>query len=185
MRYISVHFGRFLIVLGMLMFFVGPIHADPVVTFSPGGTGNPIGIAFFQPFVNAEVILGITDSNGTLTVALINISRATFQDYHFVADQVQSGPLTGNGLPFFSIFIPVNAADPFTGLPSTNNGIDFFVGSTGTGIPVSTIFTVTFTGFTPNTTIRGTASIPEPTTLLLLGTSLAGLAFKAWKKRSR
>ena len=185
MRYISAYFARFLTVLGMLIFFAGPIEADPVVTFSPGATGNVIGIAFFRPPVNAEIILGVTDSSGTLTVGLVNISRATFQDYHFVADQIQAVPLTGNGLPFFDTFIPVNAPDPFTGLPSTNNAIDFFIGSTGTGIPVTTIFTVTFTGFTPNTTIRGTATVPEPTTLLLLGTSLAGLAFKAWKKRRR
>jgi len=69
MRYISAHFSRFLIVLGMLIFFAGPIQADPVVTFSLGATGNIIGVAFFRPPVNAELILGVTDSNGTSTVA--------------------------------------------------------------------------------------------------------------------
>jgi hypothetical protein len=53
------------------------------------------------------------------------------------------------------------------------------------GIPVSTTFAIGFLGFSEGTVIIATPSIPEPGTLFLLATGLAGIITKAPRRRSR
>lgn len=167
MRCITFNLVRTLIVLAMLSLFAGAAQADPVVTFTEGGTGATnimnVGEQFFA---------GTTNANGSLTIVLRNATQSTFLDFHFITNQVHGSPFRGQGLPFFGNFTP----------RGINQGIDFVRGGTGTGIAPGTTFTVTLTGLFENTDVRATATIPEPTTLLLLGTGLAGIAIKARKK---
>ena len=157
-------FRRILIALGLLIFFAGPLRADPLVTFFvTSSTGT--SILRLDPF-----IAGTTDANGLLSVRLRNATQFTFQDFHFETESLQGARWMGDGTPFFSDF------------SSTSSRIDFVVGGTGTGIQPGENFLVGFTGFLPNTIIRGTATIPEPATVFLLSSGLAGVAIKLRKK---
>ena len=166
MRYTVCKLARILGALAMLSFFAAPLQADPIVLLTPGGAG--------ATNINSTEIftVGTTDSAGMLTAVFRNNTQMTFVAFSFFQEVgIQSVPWQGNAGPFLpEAFL----ADNFS--------IAFRQGDQGTGIPPNTTFTVTFTGFSPGTTILGKAEVPEPTTLLLFCTGLAGVALKARKK---
>ena len=165
MRYSVFNFVRILGVLATLSLFAAPLQADPIVMVTPGGTGAT-NINSTQTF-----IVGVTHPAGTLTAIFRNNTDVIFVGLRFFQEVgFQSVPLQGNADPFFS--------EGF----ANNFSIEFLQGHQGTGILPNTVFTVTFTGFSPGTTILANATVPEPTTLLLLSAGLAGVAFKARNK---
>ena len=160
------NFARILGAVAMLSFFAAPLKADPIVILTPGGAGAT-NINSTQSFV-----LGTTDDAGMLTVVLSNNTTMTFVAFRFFQEVgSQSVAWQGNGTPLLPDTVFAN-----------NTSIVFEQGHQGTGIPPNTIFTVTFTGFSPRTTILANATVPEPTTLLLLGTGLAGVVLRVRKK---
>lgn len=166
MGYIVSTFGRILGVLALLVFFAGPLRADPTVIFGPGTGGTAVTDLNANP-------LGTIGEDRTLTIVLRNSTNFTFWDFHFTSG-TQQQLWTGNGGVFFSVVSPSPGAA----------GISFFRGG-GFGIAPTTSFTVMFRDFQPGSVITGQASIPEPTTMLLLGTGLAGIAIRARKKLKR
>jgi len=104
-----------------------------------------------------------------------NTTNFRFVDFHF-RSSTQSGVWTGNGGMNPTFFGNVSPNNIFT-------GIDFATGGTGVGIAPGTTFTITFENFQSNSpmTIQPT-TVPEPTTIILLSTGLAGVAIKSLKK---
>lgn len=170
MGYVVTLFSRILIVLGMLIFFAGPLRADPVITFINGTDFEPTPINIRN--IDQQFFVGLIGVDGTLKVGLVNQTDFTFQDFHFVTNVPQGAPLISldGGQPFFSDFT------------SDKSRIDFVKGGAAEGLPGHLGFIVEFKGFAPNTQIRATATIPEPTTLLLLSTGLAGVVIKTRKR---
>ena len=166
MRHTVCNFARILGALAMLCFLAAPLKADPIVIVTPGGSG--------ATNINSTEIftVGTTDATGMLTMVFRNNTDMTFVAFRFF-QEVGSQSVAWQHLP--GPLLP-------DGVFADNSSIVLEQGHQGTGIPPNTIFTVTFTGFSQGTTILATATVPEPTTLLLLGTGLAGVALKARKK---
>jgi len=154
----------------MLIFFAGPLHADPVITVMAGGDG---GIALTA--ANVGVGPFVIDETGRLKLTFTNGSSITYLDLHIVISLPPNVAITGMGQPLFDDFI------------RTSSGVAFGVGDNGVGIGPGETIMIIFEGFPAGTVINEvsgtvTGEIPEPASLLLLGTGIAGVAIKARKK---
>ena len=118
--------------------------------------------------------IGVVQSLSPTAVPPFPASQTNFFFFNFSAPNL--GLTAFNRLPF-TVHTPfIDGVPPTFALYTLQHPVDFFDVNNPLGPPVFTIVSaeVTFTG------------VPEPTTVLLFGTGLAGVAIKARKRlRSR
>ena len=174
--------------------------ADPVTfstdaRFNAGAFGTPITFGgtvqlSFQGIINGTVNAPSNTSLGEIVVscvgggtacAPVNITGTTF-DIRIT----QTVPSAGNAV------ITSTLSGTIGGDASTGTGITFTVTSATIGgvtytimnNPLALVPVTTNNGHTSiQATITSTTAVPEPTTMLLLGTGLAGIAARVRKRR--
>jgi hypothetical protein len=143
------------LVLGLSEFAV-KASANPVISIGPKPQlCTPINLPNTQPFT-IIVPAARCYTNGTAT---------RFTDLEFSADPAQAANITGMGGTFFGN-CPAGTTSTFA----------CTMGATGSGIGPGVSFGISFTGFANNTTVTVTPSVPEPASIVLLGTGVLGFA---------
>ncbi len=160
--------SRVLMIAGLLAAFtVGPLRSG-TIAITPGETPADVVALQVTDIANlAPINLGATP----FSLSFHNGTGVTFTDLHFVASIAQPTPITGNGDGFFHNFI------------GTTTTADFFSAPGDPGIPTSTAFTVTATGFVAGTTITMTPTVPEPASVVLFSCGAVFLFVYEWRRR--
>lgn len=204
--------GRIILVLAAMLFGAmtevrgGTITAGQLIA-GCGITTTPINPAVlgksFNSICSMDIVFTVTNNGALGQVAfretVANISGQTWTDFHMQLGfgfGSQFTPVPGNcGVGFTTVPMPTSGSFNLRGVSSSS--IDW-----GGGRPVPTGTSAVF-GFSINVedlspcipvgsrlpngyvfTLRETPTIPEPTTMFLLGTGLAGIAIKL-RKRAR
>jgi PEP-CTERM motif len=156
----------------------------PVSIIPPGLANNTYSITF-----DAAAVFGPAASGGTLLSATLFVDALTVDTGDIVNVLV-------NGLPLGSL---ANQASPsptpllaggYTALAGEDDNTVFVLpASTLADLATDTSFTISFTRTAGSVVLDGinlqatVAAVPEPATLVLLGSGLAGLLVYGWRRR--
>jgi hypothetical protein len=147
----------------MVALTAGPLRSGTITLIQGETPTSDVGILQVTNITNLLPInLGATP----FSLSFHNGTGFTFTDLHFVASIVQPASISGDGDGFFHNFI------------GSTTTADFFSAPGDPGIPTSTTFTVSATGFVAGTTITMTPTVPEPSSMILFGCAAGMLS--AW-----
>lgn len=181
----SIYLLGVLIVMG---FTVRPIWADPVVMLMPKDPNKELPMITFiaGDLNNEKTTAKISFSNdfGDFSVCLINGTGVRLDGLDIRLMMPQPANITGmDSTGFF-----VGSGPALITFPGNASQLVFSVAfpNPGTGVPPGAMFTIKLSGFTGKTDADIIPTgVPEPTTILLLGTGLAGVAIKTRKRLKR
>lgn len=165
MKRISAIAGSTFGVLILLSSFATSVRADPTLLIS---TGTPDGsLTRPVPDLNTFKLCG-GELGPCDLLHLKNTSTFVFTDFHIVISPPLSTPIDARGFGDFEL------------AGATGSTVDFNISG---GLRPGETFTISFLGFSSDTMAFANAtSTPEPTTMVLLGTGLAGVAIKLRKR---
>jgi PEP-CTERM motif len=144
----------------------GRIQADPIlITLEPGGT-DPTDLTTLSPFELPEITgtsLEATLQDQPVTKTYRNATKVTWTDLEFTTNIPQDSVIQGAGDGFFH------------GTASSTTSLTFFVTGSDPGIAPGVEFTIISSGFKSGTKLKGTPTVPEPSTRLVMGAGLLAL----------
>ena len=190
-------------ILLFVVFAVKPTRADTIdpddPAITPGSSAAVIGTDGGAQTTNVWSYATSTQSTGSISVSFLNNTGSTWTSLEIVANYNTTGH-TFTCYPSPSVAnLPAGATNPFSVCPSptvASNSATFAM-SGGTGVADGQYFVMTYTNFNTNgnTLLSGfdftanggaptTAPVPEPASMILLGSGIAGVVARKRRKRA-
>lgn|GEM_PF-3926954 len=177
----SIYLLGVLIVMG---FTIGAVRADPItITLTKDKTPGGVDIVLTpDDLKNSTVFLTVNPIN--MNMAFVNVMNNTGVVITELEIRFTPQPMDPVGIDQTGFF----TTSPLVTFGGFQSQVvftihQFGVPGAGPGIPLGAMFGMKLTNFTPNTQLHIIPSgVPEPTTMLLLGTGLAGIAIKTRKR---